>query len=69
MTDSLTRFQQLLTDAWDSRMQRDPLYATLCGDRRYNDRLPPARGQKGDRRRPAPGLSRCPGAPGGHPAR
>ncbi len=40
MTDSLTLFQSLLTDAWDTQMQLDPLYATMCGDRRYNDRLP-----------------------------
>ncbi len=40
MTDSLSHFQQLLTDAWDTQMQLDPLYATMCGDRRYNDRLP-----------------------------
>ena len=40
MTDSLSPFQQLLRDAWDAQMQFDPLYATLVGDRRFNDRLP-----------------------------
>ena len=40
MTDTLSDFQQLLTDAWDTQMRLDPLYATMCGDRRYNDRLP-----------------------------
>jgi uncharacterized protein (DUF885 family) len=33
-------FRQLLTDEWEFRMQEDPLFATLCGDHRYDDRLP-----------------------------
>ena len=31
---------QLFTDEWDFRMQEDPWLATLCGDHRFNDRLP-----------------------------
>src|SRR5512147_68780 len=33
-------FQQLLGDEWEFRMREDPLFATLCGDHRYDDRLP-----------------------------
>ncbi len=67
MTDSLTRFQQLLTDAWDSQMQRDPLYATLCGDRRYNDRLPAVgeEATEGQRQAYSDFLSRLAGIPRG----
>lgn len=67
MTDSLTRFQQLLTDAWDSRMQRDPLYATLCGDRRYSDRLPEAKKEAAEGQRQAyrDALARLAGIPRG----
>ncbi len=53
MTDSLTLFQQLLTDAWDTQMQLDPLYATMCGDRRYNDRLPEVGEAAAERQRQA----------------
>ena len=31
---------QLFSDAWETQLQLDPLLATQCGDRRYNDRLP-----------------------------
>jgi uncharacterized protein (DUF885 family) len=34
--------QKLFTDHWDAWLQWDPLFATACGDRRYNDRLPAA---------------------------
>jgi len=53
MTDSLTLFQNLLTDAWDTQMQLDPLYATMCGDRRYNDRLPEVGEAPAERQRQA----------------
>lgn len=33
-------FRQLLADEWEHRMREDPLFATLCGDHRYDDRLP-----------------------------
>jgi uncharacterized protein (DUF885 family) len=33
-------FRQLLADEWEARMREDPLFATLCGDHRYDDRLP-----------------------------
>jgi uncharacterized protein (DUF885 family) len=35
-------FQQIIHDEWEARMQADPLYATYCGDARYNDCLPDA---------------------------
>ena len=35
-----SQLQQLFVDEWEFRMQEDPLFATLCGDHRYNDRLP-----------------------------
>jgi hypothetical protein len=28
-------FQDLLHDAWETQMRLDPLYATMCGERRY----------------------------------
>ncbi len=31
---------QLLTDEWEFRLREDPLFATLAGDHRYDDRLP-----------------------------
>lgn len=33
-------FQALVNEAWEFEMQFNPFYATLCGDHRYNDRLP-----------------------------
>jgi uncharacterized protein (DUF885 family) len=30
----------LLADEWEFRMREDPLFATQCGDHRYDDRLP-----------------------------
>lgn len=35
-----SRLHQLLVDEWGSRMREDPLFATMCGDHRYDDRLP-----------------------------
>ena len=32
----------LFADAWDFRLQEDPLFATLTGDHRFDDRLPGA---------------------------
>ncbi len=32
--------QQLIADEWEFRMREDPLFATQCGDHRYDDRLP-----------------------------
>jgi len=37
-----TQLQQLLEEAWEKRMQADPLFATSTGDHRFNDRLPDA---------------------------
>ncbi len=37
--DTLAEFQQLIADEWEFRLQFDPLFATLTGDNRYNDRL------------------------------
>jgi uncharacterized protein (DUF885 family) len=36
------QLSQLLADHWDAWMRWDPLYATTCGDHRFNDRLPGA---------------------------
>jgi uncharacterized protein (DUF885 family) len=33
-------FPKILQDAWEAQLQLDPLFATQCGDRRYNDRFP-----------------------------
>lgn len=35
-------FRQLLGDQWEGWMRWDPLFATSCGDNRYNDLLPAA---------------------------
>ena len=35
-----TQLQQLFTDHWEAWVRWDPLFATQCGDYRYNDRLP-----------------------------
>ncbi len=35
-----SQLQQLFGDEWEFHMQEDPLFATLCGDHRYDDRLP-----------------------------
>ncbi|HSF81884.1 MAG TPA: DUF885 domain-containing protein [Anaerolineales bacterium] len=37
-----TAFKQLIQEEWDLRMQADPIRATMYGDHRFNDRLPPA---------------------------
>ena len=36
------RLNQLLADQWEAWMRWDPLFATQCGDHRFNDRLPAA---------------------------
>jgi uncharacterized protein (DUF885 family) len=36
-----SQLRQLFGDEWEFHMQEDPLFATLCGDHRYDDRLPP----------------------------
>jgi uncharacterized protein (DUF885 family) len=38
--NSSAQLQQLLSDHWEAWMRWDPLFATQCGDNRYNDRLP-----------------------------
>jgi len=37
---ALSQLQELFADEWEFRMQEDPLFATRCGDHRFNDRLP-----------------------------
>jgi uncharacterized protein (DUF885 family) len=34
------QLRELLKEEWESRLQNDPLFATYCGDHRYDDRLP-----------------------------
>jgi uncharacterized protein (DUF885 family) len=41
MTSSET-LTQLIADQWEAWMRWDPLFATSCGDHRFNDRLPDA---------------------------
>jgi len=36
------QLNRLFADEWEFRMQEDPWQATLCGDHRFNDRLPVA---------------------------
>ena len=36
------QLNQLISDQWEAWMRWDPLFATSCGDHRYNDRLPAA---------------------------
>ncbi|HLF26099.1 MAG TPA: DUF885 domain-containing protein [Anaerolineae bacterium] len=40
----------LLADEWEFRMREDPLFATQCGDHRYDDRLPTISEADADRR-------------------
>lgn len=40
MDETTTRFSTLLAEAWEWDMQDDPIWATRCGDHRFNDRLP-----------------------------
>jgi uncharacterized protein (DUF885 family) len=35
-----TQLQRLFNDHWQAWLRWDPLFATQCGDNRYNDRLP-----------------------------
>ena len=37
---ALSQLQQLLANEWEVRMQESPLFATRCGDHRFDDRLP-----------------------------
>jgi uncharacterized protein (DUF885 family) len=39
-TTSAMQLSQLISDQWEAWMRWDPLFATSCGDHRYNDRLP-----------------------------
>jgi uncharacterized protein (DUF885 family) len=40
MSTSSTQLTQLFADHWQAWMQYDPLFASQCGDHRYDDRLP-----------------------------
>jgi uncharacterized protein (DUF885 family) len=40
--DSSIYLDQLITDQWEAWMRWDPLFATSCGDHRFNERLPDA---------------------------
>jgi uncharacterized protein (DUF885 family) len=35
-------FEKLVNEEWEARMRENPLFATYCGDHRFNDRLPGA---------------------------
>jgi len=38
--DSKTRLYKLFDDHWQAWMQNDPIFASFCGDHRYDDQLP-----------------------------
>jgi uncharacterized protein (DUF885 family) len=38
--NALSQLEQLFADEWEFRMRENPLFATRCGDHRFNDRLP-----------------------------
>ena len=42
MTTPSTELAQLFEDHWQASMQHDPLFASMCGDNRYDDCLPSA---------------------------
>jgi uncharacterized protein (DUF885 family) len=42
MKTSGSELAQLFADHWEAWMKWDPIFATQCGDQRYNDRLPNA---------------------------
>ncbi len=42
MTTPSTELTQLFEDHWQAWMHNDPLFASMCGDNRYDDRLPSA---------------------------
>ncbi len=41
-TGTVSIFNQLIADQWEAWMRWDPLFATSCGDHRFNDLLPAA---------------------------
>ena len=41
-TGTTTNLNQLIADQWEAWMRWDPLFATSCGDQRFNERLPDA---------------------------
>ena len=42
MSDSVNRLNQLFADHWEAWMKWDPIFATQCGDHRYDNLLPQA---------------------------
>jgi uncharacterized protein (DUF885 family) len=40
--ESAAALQALFRDEWEAHLEFDPFFATVTGDRRYNDRLPEA---------------------------
>lgn len=46
-------FPKILQDAWEAQLQFDPLFATQCGDRRYNDCFPEVGEEAAERKRQA----------------
>ncbi|HSB89127.1 MAG TPA: DUF885 domain-containing protein [Anaerolineales bacterium] len=50
-----TELAALLAEEWETHLREDPLFATLAGDRRYDDRLPSA--SEGDYERRASQLA------------
>lgn len=44
------QLRQLIDEEWEVRMREDPLFATMAGDHRYDDRLPQATPADAERR-------------------
>jgi len=36
----IRQLRALFEEEWEFRLREDPIFATYCGDHRYNDRLP-----------------------------
>ncbi|HKZ44466.1 MAG TPA: DUF885 domain-containing protein [Anaerolineales bacterium] len=40
MSDTDSRLAEIFDDHWQATMQNDPIFATMCGDHRYDDQMP-----------------------------
>ena len=40
MSDTGSRLAEIFDDHWQATMQNDPIFATMCGDHRYDDQMP-----------------------------
>ncbi len=49
MLSTTAHFAELVRESWEARLRQDPIFATYCGDHRYDDRLPDATEEGNDR--------------------